>query len=348
VSLDLEMLFNTFGADGDADQFFQLGQSLEGAEDVHHAASAYDRAYGLAPQDKQIAAARARLLDSLSIEEHGITFRYIPAGTFLMGSDSGDPDEHPAHPVRLPVYWLSETPISWATFCRLMGWMPPPQGFPHDIRETLEHIRNESVGTDYWHHPYARLGEATRIQRQYCHDEVRPAGAHHFASQVDSYEFKPMVAVSWDFAQQLGTHLSDNTTLYRLPSEAEWEKGARGGLIGSRYFWGDTPPSWDNCDFNRLPETSILPMRIYPPNGYGLYAMNGGVWEWTLDWYDAEYFADSPLKTPPGPLEGEYKVARGGSWTDCAEAVTVSFRMAARPDWPPANLGFRLARVANN
>jgi sulfatase modifying factor 1 len=95
-------------------------------------------------------------------------------------------------------------------------------------------------------------------------------------------------------------------------------------------------------------------MRRFPPNGYGLYAMSGGVWEWTSDWYDAESYRESPTGDPRDPEEGAAKVLRGGSWTDCAEAVTVSFRMARESSsWKTGewgqhlapNIGFRICRL---
>ena len=95
-------------------------------------------------------------------------------------------------------------------------------------------------------------------------------------------------------------------------------------------------------------------MRTFPPNGYGLYAMSGGVWEWTADWYDASYYSMSPANDPTGPSEGRARVLRGGSWADCADAVSVSFRMARESrSWRDGtwgrhlapNLGFRLCRT---
>src|SRR5262249_48850440 len=70
------------------------------------------------------------------------------------------------------------------------------------------------------------------------------------------------------------------------------------------------------------------PMTRFAPNGYGLYAVNGCVWEWVRDWYDRDYYRQSPERNPEGPAQGQEKVLRGGSWADCAEVVTVSFRMA--------------------
>ena len=147
--------------------------------------------------------------------------------------------------------------------------------------------------------------------------------------------------------------ISSDAIRYRLPTEAEWEKAARGGLIGSPYPWGSELPSDDWCDFDRFDKFSILPMRRFAPNGYGLYAISGCVWEWTADWYDAMYYSDSEEVNPTGPPNGEAKVLRGGSWADCVEVVTVSFRMSrvaehGQEGWGghfTPNVGFRICRV---
>jgi formylglycine-generating enzyme required for sulfatase activity len=124
-------------------------------------------------------------------------------------------------------------------------------------------------------------------------------------------------------------------------------------LIGARHSWGDEPPTPERCDFDHFGDFSIRPMRTYPPNGYGLYAINGGVWEWTRDWYDRDYYRLAPAHDPEGPGQGEEKVLRGGSWADCAEVVTVTFRMSrGSRSWKDGewgghfapNIGFRLSR----
>ncbi len=123
-------LYTAFEKDGDAQAYVALAEQLKSDGDLHGAATAYDRAYGLAPDDGEIQKSRQKLLDELSVTEHGIHFRYIPSGTFLMGSEDGDPDEQPIHAVQLDHYWLSETPISWATYCEVMQYSPPPEGLP--------------------------------------------------------------------------------------------------------------------------------------------------------------------------------------------------------------------------
>jgi formylglycine-generating enzyme required for sulfatase activity len=164
-----------------------------------------------------------------------------------------------------------------------------------------------------------------------------------------------MVAVSWQAALELAAKISTNEIRYSLPTEAQWEKAARGGLIGARRAWGDAAPAADNCDFDRFREFSIRPMKTFAPNGYSLYAMNGGVWEWTGDWYDRDYYRESPDTDPAGPARGEQKVLRGGSWSDCADVITVTFRMShGSRSWRDGewgdhlapNIGFRLCRMA--
>lgn len=302
--------------------------------DVRTAASAIDEAYGRDPLDPTLAAQRRELLDGLAVEEHGIRFRYIPAGTFLMGSEHGDPDERPVHPVTLDEFWLAETTMSWSLFCELSGWEPPPAGRP---REAPPH---DGPGLN----PIFHLHQEDKIRLQYCEDSTLEAYDWHAhvpdappmfgrpprtdPGQPRRYAGKPMVAVSWQEAERLGEQLSTSDIRYSLPTEAQWEKAARGGLVGRRYPWGDEPPTPELCDIGRIGEFSIRPVRQLPPNGYGLFGMAGSVWEWTSDWYDSQYYAGSPAENPTGPDRGEQRVLRGGSWADCAAAATVSFRMS--------------------
>jgi formylglycine-generating enzyme required for sulfatase activity len=341
----LHWVIEGFEPEGDPWVLLQIARDLEAEGNLHGAAAVIDRAYGLEPGLEKVHDFRAALLDRLAIREHGLVFRYVPGGPFLMGSRDGEPDEQPLHPVWLAPYWLTESPVSWADFCRLLDWEPPPGGTP----------RGGQYST--W------LGWENQVRGLFCEDEDVPPGQQPrtrlqrwgtggpFALRYDT---KPMVALGWQTAQELAQKLTTAAVRYGLPTEAQWEKAARGGLIGARHAWGDEPPSPENCDFNRFHAFDIHPSKTFPPNGYGLYAMNGGVWEWTADWYDSEYYRQAPSHEPAGPERGEEKVLRGGSWADCAEAMTVSFRMSRDSfHWsaervrvhPAPNMGFRLCRV---
>jgi formylglycine-generating enzyme required for sulfatase activity len=358
-----------FEPEGDPGPLLDIARRLEDEGNLEGAATVYDRAFGLDPAADAIREARGRLLDRLAVLENGIVFRYIPGGPFLMGCHTGEPDERPWHPVWLSPYWMSETPLSWATYCRLLGWEPPPRGCPPEDRPGE---MAERAGFF--------LNETNKLRLQYCEDRTTRARDWHahaagqtwrqgdrvvtaqelFGSPArdDSeapwrYDTKPMIAVAWQDAVELAEHLSTTEVRYGLPREAQWEKAARGGRIGARYAWGDEEPARDRCDFDRFEQFSILPMTTFPPNDYGLYAVNGGVWEWTADWYDAEYYRHSAEADPAGPEQGKEKVLRGGSWSDCKDVLTVSFRMSRgsrswrRADWGDhlaPNIGFRLCR----
>jgi formylglycine-generating enzyme required for sulfatase activity len=327
---NLQWVVEEFEPEGDPLLLYQIAGDLERAGNLEGAATVYDRAFGLDPQAADVCAGRQRVLDQLAVTEHGLVFRYVPAGPFLMGSLTGEPDERPWRPVWLSAYWLAETPVSYAAYQRLTE---APAARPRPARRRFD--RQQFVD-----------GLAMRIQYHYCFDrEAADSGG------PGGDEERPVVAVSWSQARALGERLSTRAVRYGLPTEAQWEKAARGGLIGARHAWGDEPPTADRCDFDRFATFSIQPMKTYPPNGYGLYAMNGGVWEWARDWYDRDYYRESPAQDPGGPAKGQEKVLRGGCWADCADVVTVSFR-ASRAignrdrDHLTANFGIRLCRTA--
>jgi len=153
---------------------------------------------------------------------------------------------------------------------------------------------------------------------------------------------QPVVGVTWLEACAYARWLTKAAGgSWRLPTEAEWERAARGGLIGKRYSWGDEPPNEARCDFGHFGTFVIRPPRELPPNGYGLFGMCGGVWEWTADPYDALRY--HPRRPAPSFEAGAARVLRGGSFVDEEAAVTVSFRMALTSEhWgAPANGGRR-------
>jgi formylglycine-generating enzyme required for sulfatase activity len=166
----------------------------------------------------------------------------------------------------------------------------------------------------------------------------------------------PVVHVSWAdavaFCAWQGT---------RLPSEAEWEHAARGGLRGKVFPWGDELEPDGRHAMNvfqgRFPAedtaadgfAGTAPVDAFGPNGFGAYNMTGNVWEWCADWYSPTYYRHSATRDPQGPADGTHRVMRGGSYL-CHESYCRRYRVAARsantPDSSTDNLGFRVAADA--
>jgi sulfatase modifying factor 1 len=158
---------------------------------------------------------------------------------------------------------------------------------------------------------------------------------------------KPVAGVSWHEAMRYCEWLTMQTKrVYRLPTEAEWERAARGGLEQKLFPWGDDPPQslpgyatrWQNG-----PE----PVARYAPNAFGVYDIGDNVHEWCSDWYDPNYYAGAPERNPRGPQRSPFKPARkssrGGSWRHHIKVARCSARSSIPPEFQYADYGFRVA-----
>jgi formylglycine-generating enzyme required for sulfatase activity len=160
-------------------------------------------------------------------------------------------------------------------------------------------------------------------------------------------EAHPVVNVTWYEARAFCEWASKATKQQvRLPTEAEWEKGAR-GADGRIYPWGDKLPDDTHCNFNRNVKDTT-PVGRYSPGGdspYGCVDMAGNVWEWCNDWYDESYYKNSPSQNPTGPSSGRYyRVLRGGSWLSSTNYVRASLRLRVGPSFiNHLDVGFRCA-----
>jgi sulfatase modifying factor 1 len=154
----------------------------------------------------------------------------------------------------------------------------------------------------------------------------------------------PVVAVSWHEAAGYCDWLSGVTgKRYRLPTEAEWERAARGGAEGWLYPWGDAPPEMVP-DYEKRWKLGPERVALYAPNDYGLYNLGDNVHEWCADWYDDGYYADSPERNPQGPKSGSRRASRGGSWRHHIKVTRTAARSSIPPEFQYADYGFRIAR----
>ena len=149
----------------------------------------------------------------------------------------------------------------------------------------------------------------------------------------------PVIGVSWAEAKTYAEWAGK-----RLPTEAEWEFAARGGLVGQKYPSGETLDATKANFTIKGVATGLVEVGSFPPNGYGLHDMAGNVAEWVSDYYDKDYYANSLQMNPTGPEKGKFRLIRGGGWHSGPHCNRVYFRNALPSGWRDLNVGFRCVK----
>ena len=266
----------------------------------------------------------------------------LPAGRFRMGSESGcrpEDGEGPVRAVRISAFALDSCAVSSATFGAF-------------VQDTGYVTQAEAFGWSFAFDPQGatldRPGSWWKRTEGACWRCPEGPG-----SDLSGRANHPVTHVSWNDAVAYATWAGGH-----LPTEAQWEYAARGGLRQMPFPWGRTPPTrryraniWrgvfpqENSAADGYVRT--CPVAAFRPNRFGFYNMVGNVWEWTADWFSRDYHAKSGIgRDPTGPPFGEGKVLKGGSYlchkSYCAR-YRVSSRMGSAPDVTTAHVGFRVA-----
>jgi sulfatase modifying factor 1 len=318
-------------------------------------------------------AVRGKTLAQAAGQARSDGMAWIPGGSFLMGSDRHYPEEAPAREVAVDGFWIDQAPVTnreFASFVAKTGYQtfaeraPDPADYPGARPDLL--IPFSQV--------FSPPGHPVSLADPYSWwAPVRGACWRHPAgpgSSVKSRPDHPVVHVAWADVCAYASWAGKS-----VPTEAEWEMAARGGLAGAEYAWGEEfnpggrwmANTWQGefplHDSGADGYRGTSPVGSFPANGYGLYDMIGNVWEWTADWYSAAATAGhgeccSPGPAAPAPAEAASidprdpariprKVMKGGSHL-CAPSYCRRYRPAARMAQPvdtaTCHLGFRLVR----
>ena len=268
----------------------------------------------------------------------------IPAGSFVMGDDSGIDDEKPAHHVVITKpFYLGKYEVTVEQFRRFV--------------EATGYVTDAEKGTGF-DGAFSWDPDTSEFRMNEAHS-WRTTGF----TQADDH---PVVNVSWNDAMAFCEWLrSEGGKRCRLPTEAEWEHACRAGTT-TRYSHGDDPESAatvanvaDAAFEEQFPELKGIiqandgyvhtsPVGSFLQNPFGLHDMHGNVWEWCADWYDTEYYANSPKSDPEGAATGDERVYRGGGWFNCTRGFRSAGRSAGLPENRHLTLGFRVAVSARH
>jgi formylglycine-generating enzyme required for sulfatase activity len=285
-----------------------------------------------------------------SAADHTKRMVRLAGGEFLMGTDDrvGYPSdgEGPVREITLSPFAIEPTTVTnsqFATFAKATGYRTDAERFEFSfVYEGFltDRLRDRSPSVD-------RAPWWLAVSGAYWKQPEGPG------STISTRQNHPVVHVSWNDAQAYC-----QWTGTRLPTEAEWEYAARGGLVQRRYPWGDelTPKDRHQCNIwqGEFPRqdtaedgfAGTAPVKSFRPNGFGLFNVAGNVWEWCADWFSADFHVTGPRSDPPGPPDGSSRVMRGGSHM-CHDSYCNRYRVAARssatPDSSTGNIGFRVA-----
>jgi sulfatase modifying factor 1 len=248
----------------------------------------------------------------------------IAAGEFVMGAEDGEEDERPPHRAYIDEFCIGTYPVTnaeYAQFVEETGHPPPAiRVLPLIVSGAHEAEFRELASSYFWT------------------DSTPPAGRDQHPVTLVGYE---------DAVAYCGWLASKTSKPIRLPTEAEWERAARGGLEDKRYPWGD---ALDPTCAHFLPHTSVkaergtAPVGIYPANGFQLYDMAGNVWEWVSDWYAPNYYERAQYLNPQGPEGGLMRIVRGGAWVNAdGRYLRCAYRHKVPPDSYAYSIGFRVA-----
>jgi formylglycine-generating enzyme required for sulfatase activity len=264
-------------------------------------------------------------------EEYVPALVRIPAGWFLMGCDTGQDNEKPVHRVWVDEFLLTTHQVTNADYARFLGdtaSQPPPfwsdPAFNHPAQPVVGVSWHEAVRYCEWLSApvWGRAPSPVQAKRSLAD-----------ACSNDNPGFAPGASAARKF---------------RLPTEAEWERAARGGNenAGALFPWGDAPPQSlpgyaDRCAGHW--KTGPEPVGQAEPTAYGLFNVCDNVHEWCSDWYAPDYYAVSPERNPRGPETGARRASRGGSWRHHIKMSRCAARSSIPPEFKYADYGFRVA-----